>query len=523
MLVSCQREVALTANTQELNTPAVGGEYAVTVSANGSWIASSDDPWISISPANGQGSTQCQVRIDSSLVTESRLGIVRFRETGSTRTFDVRVSQDGFDNILELDKTSISLSDYASLEDREFSVKVRTNVPFTVDIPAADSKWLSCELPKQVFDRGARPREFDVKFKWNINSRPSDRVSNVTFASLDGVALTRCDELEVRQKQALPVEIGRQGDSVAVAALFRNLGVWNQPMMSNKLDLWDGVTIWEEGDEGYTPAKKGRVRSARFFLFDTQEAIPYEVRYLTEAEELSFYSNVNFFVKELNPGDDICELTNLKKLTISAYGLTTIPESFKKLKNLEYLDISSNCFDELPAVLTPQNFPNLRHLYLNTCQKTYILDLGNSVKTNLGGFHGKFPKSLLEWEALETLRLSVNYIEGEIPDMLDYPVKYTEQDVKEMNLPSELVGTPKVLPNATFFAINLNRLYGNIPDWILYHPNLVEWNPYTLVYNQEGKASNGKIAAFDNVPVSMDYYWKFYEGYKEHQDIYMGD
>ena len=60
------------------------------------------------------------------------------------------------------------------------------------------------------------------------------------------------------------------------------------------------------------------------------------------------------------------------------------------------------------------------------------------------------------------------------------------------------------------FAINLNRLSGELPDWLLYHPALDIWIPYSLVFQQEGRASDGTQAGFSNEPVNLNYYYDIY-------------
>lgn len=524
LIFSCNRSplsVVFSADVNEIGAEAQGGVFKLALQSSESWTAMTDSPWIMISPANGTGSAECQVSVDSSLVAGIRNGIIRFRSTADSKDIDVKVVQSGYGYDISMEKDEVNIDNYANLDDRNFTVNVNTNLPFEVKIPDSASNWLKCEVPEIVFDRGTRPRTATVKFTWGINSVPFERIAEVEIVSADASSSSVSRKLRVVQAAAEPVEIGRAGDSLAVLGIGRSLGLWSMPNSGDRMDNWPNVKLWEEGDEGYTPAKHGRVRAATFYLFGTKEGIPYEVQYLTEAEELNFFSNINSFLYDLDPGEYITELTQLKRLNISAYGLSTLSDSFKKLKNLESLDLSSNNFQTLPSVLTPENFPKLHALYLNTCQRRYIVDLSNEVSKNLGGFQGKFPRRLLEWEKLDTLRLSVNYFEGELPDMEDYEIRYTTEDVKELNLPEALVGTPKVLPNAKFFAINLNRLYGRLPDWLLYHPYFSDWNPYVLVLGQEGKASDGTIAAFDNVPPGLDYYWDFYEGYKEHEDIYI--
>lgn len=525
-LLSCVEkrgpELAFGCDIEQIVSEAGGGVFHAKLSSSQAWTATSDEPWITVSPANGPSSADCVVSIDSTVVDRSRQGIIRFRNVVSGESRDVTVQQDGYGYNLSILGGDVTIPNYDNMERRYFDVKVRTNVPFSLDLSSSASKWLSYEIPEFQLDRGARPREVTIRFKYGINSVPLDRDADINFVPAPGYQ-TQAPKLLVKQQAAPQITPSHEGDSIVVLSIARNLGLWYSVVAAEPMKDWEQVILWEETDPGYTPEKKGRVRVARFTLFQTEEEIPYEVQYLTEAEELYFFSNVNSFRFNLDLGENICKLTQLKKLTVSAYGISDLPAEFTNLRNLEWLDLSSNNFAAVPKVLTPENFPKLHALMLNTCQRNYIMDLSNTVQKDLAGLKGPFPRNLLEWEKLDTLRLSVNFIEGEMPDMEDYPVRYTAQDCEQMNLPPAMIGTPKVLPNAKYFAFNLNRMYGNLPDWVLYHTNLTSWEPYALCYPQEGRASNGVAASFSNVPVNMDYYWDFYDGYKEHTDIYIGD
>jgi hypothetical protein len=275
--------------------------------------------------------------------------------------------------------------------------------------------------------------------------------------------------------------------------------------------------LWDESDKGYTPDKKGRVKSAQFFIYNTNESLPYQVKYLTAAEELYFFGNSNTFLKHLHVGDHITELTQLKRLTIGAHGLVDLEESFTKLENLEYLDLGSNNFMKVPEVLTKENFPKLRTLILNANQRSQIYDLSNSTRTDLGGFieEEEFPAHLLKW-GLDTLNLSVNYLHGSLPTFEDDDEVevYTEEDWAASNdtLPRMLVDRriKKVMPKTKFFSINYNRMSGELPDWLLYHPMLDLWYPYSFIFTQEGKTREGSLAGFSNEPANLNYYYDIY-------------
>lgn len=517
-LAACtkDRTVEFGTNRREVNVGAIGGREIIRVAADQEWIASTDKPWITVSPANGRGSTQCTFIIDSALTAEPRSGVVRIQNVATKQYTDISVSQEGFPYAIEVEESSIEVANYEAYGNRWFDVKVRSNVDFTVDIPG-NSSWLQCENYNLRLDRGVRPREVTLRFNWDINTSPRERLASVNFKpKKSGITLDHQDILSVTQEAAEPiVENTRQGDSVALLCISRSLNMLAQWDASESMDMWDNVVLWKEGMKGYTEDKKGRVRSAKFTLFFSKEALPFEVRYLTAAEELYFFGNANTFLLSLSTGDDIAALTQLKRLTIGAYGLTELPQSFTALKNLEHLDIGSNNFMSVPEILTPENFPKLRTLIMNANQRHTIYDLSNTVKTDVGGFieEKEFPKRLLKWNQLDTLILSVNYLHGSLPDFLDddsVPT-WTKEEVEAVDsLPSILIGKKKVLPTTKMFAVNYNRLSGTLPDWLLYHPALDIWAPYSFIFNQEGKTTDGVSAGFSNEPVSLDYYYELY-------------
>ena len=514
-----------------------GGTREIKVSANGNWIATTDATWITISPANGRGSVSCKLIIDSALTDQIRNTSVRIQDQDTWENREIQVRQDGFDYAITLNDKEVTVPNYADYGERYFDVKVKTNVNFRVEIPD-NAGWLSNERYNVSLQRGIRPREINVRFNWKINSKPEANMADVKFIPTsedgedlgEGFVLAQNDILNVVQEAAEPIEEDtRQGDSVALLGIARTLGIMFEWDTSKPMTLWDGVRLWEDGPH------EGRVRYARFFLFNTKEGIPYEVQYLTAAEELYFYSNTNSQQQNLTPGEYLPllggENSNLKRLTIAAYGLSSLDESFTELKNLEYLNLSSNNFQKIPEIINKTNFPKLKSLLLNSNQRSLIYDLSNNTRTNFGGFYDNTTNDLKElflWN-LDTLELSVNYFQGSLPTFEDDPdvERYDEADVAASydakkgrdtlpNFPGRtIVGTPKIMPNTKRFSINLNRLTGRLPNWLLRHPALNWWDPFTMVFTQEGIDENGNTAGFENAPTNWDFYYDFYKDCKD--------
>ena len=524
-------EIELSFDTDRIEIGPEGGVRAIAVTVGEDWVARTNEPWIAFSPANGKASEKCQIIIDSTLVFNQREDVVRIQTASGYK--DITVVQEGFKPQITPKTSLVEIEDFAIPSKRKFEVVVETNVELQ---KPADTPWLTCKMSDQVLDRGARPRKVTLTFEWRVNPYADVREEIVKLAgSIDGHSAEA--NFTVTQGGAPDIESVKNtpaGDSLALLSISRFLGCWSEYDTGVSMNRWEGVKLYEKGPN------KGRVKSAQFVFFETDEALPYAVKYLTEAEELYFFSNVNSFLKNLSLGEDICELKKLKRLTMFAYGLTEIPDAISNMESLRYLDLDGNNFKAIPKAL--MNCKSLTALFMSSNQRSVVADLSNTVRTEdeLGGFitdsedvtddkcTKQFPKWLLEWDQLDTLRLSVNYLQGVLPtdeELLNsgftaWNVDDASTFTDEVSLKDSL-GTdglsffrdnrvPKVLPNIDFFSINLNRLHGDIPNWLKYHPKLDFWYPLLLVFPQEGRDAQGHQAGFNDVPTNLNYYYKYY-------------
>ena len=519
-----------------IEVDAAGGVKKVRIASDDEWTASvgmnengEPNPWITISPANGRGSVECDFQIDSALTTEPRSAVVLITNVATNKSKRVTIRQKGYDYAVSLDKTDVKIKKFAEYGKRYFDVTVKTNFPFDVEIPQSAQHWIERESPTKLGDayqlrlnRGVRPREVKVRFAWKINNSANIRLADIKFVPKEDIAVASSQSLSVEQEAAEPIiPDTRAGDSLALLNIVNTMQCWTVWDSSTTMDTWSGVTLWEDRMEGCTPEKVGRVKRVEIFLFNSYEGLPYEIRYLTAAEEIYIFSNENSMLKNINLGEHVCKLSNLKRLTVAAFGLTELPEEFTNLKNLEFLDLGSNNFQRVPSMITKENFPNLRALVLNAQQRHAVSDLSNTryAIEELGGLveEDKFPEQLLKW-GLDTLVLSVNYLHGELPSFENDPEvpKWTEEEVLAADtLPMALVGTPKVMPTTKTFRINHNRLSGEAPKWLLMHPALDWWVPFSLIFPQEGRWSDGTKSGFTNEPASLvDYYKNWYPNKK---------
>ena len=523
-----------------------GGTEYLQVTSTVEWVASANQPWLSVSPANGFGNTKCSVLVDSTLENGVREAILAF-ETIEGERYEVTVEQGGFGKFISLkDSVKTIKSATNNVADRYFEVEVSTNVDFKINVVDSLGQSVQWVTPKQTevtpnFDRPSRPRSTKVRFDWKINSDTTERVAIINFLPLNEEdKLEKSALLTLTQDAAPIITDDRAGDSLAVVTIINRLQLLSPWNTSENMQYWNNVTLWEGTDKeivrGEVPREAiGRVRKASFMMSNTKESLPLELRYLKYIETLNIYSNVNTMLLSIELGNEICDLEYLKHLQIGAFGLVSLPDDFVKLGDkLETLDLNSNNFPEVPHMLTPENFPKLKKLDILACRRWTVTDLRRKDSYEDGiGLHFKSSvkedndlRRLLLWENLEELRLSNNYIEGQIPDFEvgeDGVVAYDSIDVETWggDTIKNLVGMPKIMPNMKRLTLNLNFFTGKLPDWILYHPRLLDWFPESLIYMQQVNAydSDGKPSKFENEPTDYEYYFDFFPGYREKYEI----
>ena len=543
--VACNEEdenaVGFSLDKSELTFAAEGGADVVLVESNESWTVSVTEPWLSVSPASGTGAAACHVVVDSSLVNEMRTASIRF--VPSTKpAVNVTVNQMGYGKMIVPENSEIWVESSAKMEERFFETTVTTNVKFGVEVDhlGAEQEWLTSENVTVELDKGARPRTAKLRFEWKMNTVPEQRVAEIKLIPEgEGAELVEPAVISVYQKPALKIEDNRAGDSIALVVIYERMNCWSDAWdTSENLQYWEGVELWEASDKDLpAPEAVGRVRAVQYSFLNTKETIPSEIRHLKYLESLAISSNVNTMLLNIDLGSEICELEHLKYLTLFSYGLVSLPDDFVKLgKSLVALDLSANNFAEIPAMLTQENFPELKSLSFVASRRWQTTDLRKKSeyedKDGLG-LHVNVTtdnafRRLLLWENLEELAFSNCYLEGELPDFTvgqEGVVAYTQKDVDAWGgdtiqylADNEI---PKILPNCTMLRLNLNFLNGNLPDWLLYHPHFMDWAPDLLIFNQQEKGLNsaGEAVRFDNEPKTFDYYYDVFPGTREKYEL----
>lgn len=523
----------------DITIGAEGGNEKILIQSSTEWVAVTSEPWLMISPANGTGTTECSIVIDSTLINDVRTATISFFPEKQANQ-SVIIYQTGFEKMISIENPSVEIDYSAKSENRYFEAIITANVQYNIEIEyeEGDSKWVTTETNQIELDRGARPRTSKIRFDWRMNTESKKRVAKINFVPTNASdVLKESAVLTLSQKAAPLIEDNRAGDSLALVMIAEQLNLlgsmWDT---SENMRNWDYVTLWEKTDEDLpSPDAVDRVRSVTYAMFRTEESIPQEVRYLKYLETLEFATNTNVMLLNIPLGSEICSLNYLKNLRLFSYGLISLPDDFKELgKSLETLDLSANNFTTVPSVLTKENFPKLKSLNMVANRRWTTNDLRKVSTYEDGlGFHldinnDNTLKRLFLWDSLEELKLSNNYIEGQLPDFevgKDGITAYTQADVDAFGgdtiqyLADKKM--PKVLPHMKLLSLNLNFLTGRIPDWILYHPNFLKWIPELLLFNQQenGINSDGVLVGFDNEPITFDYYYDVFPGTRDKYEI----
>lgn len=466
----------LALDKEEIAIGPQGGTEQIAIAASQDWVANTSEPWLMLSPANGVGSVEGTIKVDSTLSNTLRSTELSFQgANGQSRK--LTITQFGYGKQIFLKDPVVEIENSDSYDNRAFESLISANVEckigkieysFEGDLTDAEKAeneseregWLLNSKDEDkltgtnlgiVLDRKYRPRTVNFKFRWAMNVVPAVRVAKVHLVPVkaedqlvdadgnptDDVILT------VRQKAAQKIEDNRAGDSLSVIMINQKLGSIATFDSSDNMRNWSGVTLWEATDAFVKthPEALGRVRSVKFSMFNLKsgETLPKEVGNLKFLESFSVAANENNQIREVKLGEDICSLKYLKNLTVQAYGLTQLPSNFVKLgKSLETLNLVSNNFNKLSDItniVNEKNFPKLRNLVLYAQRRTDVVTniaslgemnasgvyvynnypIGLYGKVNAGSADRQALLKLLTWDKLNTLELSYCFLEGELP------------------------------------------------------------------------------------------------------------
>lgn len=479
VLTACEeKQVEFTGfdiSTDKFHFAAEGGSENFHISSDNEWTVESNAEWCLVTPANGIGSVDCQILVDTSYLYKEREAVLTFYSGSQYK--QIPVSQFGYEKVIRTEEKSYEIPYYKELEKAFIEVSVVSNIDFDVVVPS-EVKWIQVE--KENIQAGSVPRPCKLKISYGINSEKGTRVADIELKpSNDKDQDVASWVMQIKQEASPEITPSRAGDSLAIVMIARMLKTHDQSLSGLPITNWDNVRTEEfpveNGKEGETEV---RVTGLSMQIFDTNESIPFFIKYLTKLKSFNLLGNSNGYIKSIALTEEITTLENLEYLKLIGYGISSLPQEMKNMKSLIGLDISSNTFCEIPLDIISA-LPNLRYLGMSGNRKGMeVGDLSSNDRDDIGLTGHLTADFFMALNQLEYLSLSYNYFDGTLPELPE--------------------GS---MPNLRYLALNLNYFTGEVPQWILNHPYLGCWNPHTLVFNQEsGKDSSGKIPGFTNVP-----------------------
>ncbi len=497
---------------EEVQFPNDGGTIEIKVATDQTWTAETKNDWCMVSPATGVGNGICIIKADSSYLYKERTGrVIFYSDKGDVA--EVQVKQFGYEPTISFEKTELTIPSYASPEEAYVDVEAIANVPFEVIIPEEAKVWLSYDNdknePYKYTPSTTIPRKQKFRFKFKTYTDfMEDRVTELQFKQTakaanraEGESTLITKTVKITQEKAQMIIPSREGDSLAVLTIARTMNANLNAVTSRPITHWSDVLVEERTYDYYNPVtgytKKDttelRVVGFSLSMMDTEETIPYQIQYLTELETFAAISNINGYRKSIALGPEITTLKKLRSISFMGFGISSLPAEMANMKSLEELDLNGNTILDLNTIkdVLLGLKDNLKYLDLGGNRVAIsVIDLSKDIPKNhtlqsigMGGDLSNYDWLFRDMYALEDLSLSYNYFYGSIPAL---------DNVRD-----------GVLPKMRSLTMNLNRLTGKVPDWILYHPYLACWNPFLLLFNQEGYDNKGTIAGFSNAPTKF--------------------
>ena len=138
LLASCKDDEVADSNmgiSLDKETIAIGpdgGTESIVVTAGRNWVSSASRPWVAVSPANGFGSVEGSLAIDSTLEVTARTAQVRYRQEDNQEVI-LTINQFGYGKQIIPSESEIRIEGSGTYDERHFDLTVSTNVEFKVD------------------------------------------------------------------------------------------------------------------------------------------------------------------------------------------------------------------------------------------------------------------------------------------------------------------------------------------------------------------------------------------------------
>ena len=158
------RSVDLSVSPASLSFTANGGTKTINITSSSSWTASSDQSWLTVSPAAGSNDAEVTVKAEANTSTSPRTAKITVTDGETSQVIDV--TQAGENVSLSVSKSSLSFTEAGGSE----SVTITSNTSWTV---TSSQSWLTVS---PTYGTGTK----SVTIKADANTNTSSRTATVT-------------------------------------------------------------------------------------------------------------------------------------------------------------------------------------------------------------------------------------------------------------------------------------------------------------------------------------------------------
>ena len=293
---------SLSLSEETLNVSADGGTYSIVLNAGQDWVVSSDKEWCMVTPANGYGSTVCEIRIDSSYLYKERTANLTFRGRNSSR--NLTINQLGYEKVIKLEKDFIEVKDFNEYDKMFEDLKVTSNIKYDVEIEYEDpnkTDWI--KVKQENVKVSSKPMTSTIRISYEMYAdSDKDRIATLIFRQKDVESGENPVEtrLKFQQKKAQEIIPSREGDSLALLAVARIMKCAVNWDTSLPLIHWNNIETEEIEYINHEGKKVDELRvvGLRLTQFNTNKSIPYQIRKLDQLRTLIFTGNYNAMCRQ---------------------------------------------------------------------------------------------------------------------------------------------------------------------------------------------------------------------------------
>lgn len=179
MLAACNnienpenKDEKLAVNPKEIKCPDAGGEYIVALTAQNSWTAKSDNAWVTVSPAQGEGNAEVRIKISANKESAESKSKVTFTDGENVVELPITRAAKAAPRLQIISETDI----FTPRDGGTYTIQIESNIQWQVDKTA---NWIT-------LDKGMGKNNGSVTMTIAAATIPEETTAKVTVSQYTG-------------------------------------------------------------------------------------------------------------------------------------------------------------------------------------------------------------------------------------------------------------------------------------------------------------------------------------------------